>query len=134
MPNQLNMSYINLTGTNPGASRLSFRQRVEIKTLRRHTSMSYTEIREALNLPRSTVSTVCNEPKTPEKRTKHPEIRLVDTPAKERLIAFVESSADARRMIWSELIQHQGLNCSSRTLQRYLHDAGFRRCLAVPKP
>lgn len=48
MPNQLNMSYINLTGTNPGASRLSFRQRVEIKTLRRHTSMSYTEIREAL--------------------------------------------------------------------------------------
>lgn len=96
--------------------------------------MSYTEIREALDLPRSKVSTVCKEPKIPEKRNKHPEIRAFDTPAKERLITFVESSADARRMSWSELIQHQGLNCSSRTLQRYLHDAGFRRCLAVPKP
>ncbi len=54
--------------------------------------------------------------------------------AKERLVAFVKSSADARRMSWSELIQHRELNCSSCTLQRYLHDAGFQRCLAVPEP
>lgn len=37
-------------------------------------------------------------------------------------------------MNWSELIQHRELNCSSCTLQRYLHDAGFQRCLAVPEP
>lgn len=36
-------------------------------------------------------------------------------------------------MSWSELIQHRELNCSSCTLQRYLHDAGFQRCLAVPE-
>lgn len=60
--------------------------------------MSHTEICEALNLPRSTISIVCNEPKTPEKHTKHPEILLFDTLPKERLIVFVEFFADARWM------------------------------------
>lgn len=60
--------------------------------------------------------------------------RALDTPAKRRLIDFVESSAEARRLTWAELIHHQGLNCSTRTIQRYLHGAGFRRCLAIPKP
>lgn len=41
MPNQVNMNYINLTGTNSGTAQLSICQRIEIKTLQRHTNMGY---------------------------------------------------------------------------------------------
>lgn len=40
-------------------------------------------------------------------------------PAKEYRVAFVESSAEARRISELELIQHQGLNCPVCNLQSY---------------
>lgn len=110
MPNQLAMIYLNLTNNENSSeaesARLSFRRRVEIKTLRRYTDMGYTRISRLLNLPRFTIALVCNEPETPKKSDKHPEIRAFNTPIQNRLIDFVESSAEARRMTWSEIIHH----------------------------
>lgn len=93
------------------------------------------EIKDTLSISKSTVEYVCNEPNKPDKANQHISTsRFHDTPAKARLTDFVESSAEARRLTWAELIHHQGLTCSDRTIRRYLHDAGFRRYLAIPKP
>lgn len=135
MPTSLEPIYINLNPSGPEAvtARLSYKERVQIKTLRDIAGMSYNNIKEAVSQPRSTIRLVCGMPATPSKNRGGPK-RILDTPAKDRLVTFVESSAEGRRMTFGELASHQGLMCSASTIARYLKKAGFRRCLAIPKP
>ena len=95
--------------------------------------MSYNNIKEAINQPRSTIRLICGQPATPSKNREGPK-RVLDTPVKTRLVNFIESSTKGRRMTFGELASHQDLKYSASTIARYLKKAGFRRCLAVPKP
>lgn len=59
--------------------------------------------------------------------------RALNTSVKDRLIKFVESSVETRRIIFDELAIYQGLACSAFIITRYLRKTRFRRCLAISK-
>ena len=133
MPSSLEPIYVNLSpsDSDTALARLSYKERIQIKALRDLANMTYRNIQEVVSHPRSTIQRACNLPATPQKpRRKH----IINTPAKDRLVRFIESSAEARRMTFAELIASQGLECSSSTIRRVLRGVGFRRCLAIPKP
>ena len=135
MPTSLEPIYVNLNPptTDTPVARLSYKERVQIKTLRDLVGMSYDDIKNAVSQSRTTIRRICNEPATPKKNNGGFR-RVFDTPAKDRLINFIESSAIGRRMTFGELAKHHGLSVSATTIARYLKKAGFRRSLAVPKP
>ncbi|KAF1936821.1 hypothetical protein EJ02DRAFT_459213 [Clathrospora elynae] len=46
---------------------LTYRQRVQIETLHHIAGWSYSHIHDVLNIPRSSIRTVCATPETPKK-------------------------------------------------------------------
>lgn len=57
--------------------------------------MSYIGICNIFDHSYSLINTICKEPKTLKKRSKHPEIQVLNILVKKSLIVFVESSANA---------------------------------------
>ena len=64
--------------------RLSYRQRIEILTLRNYAGWSHTQISTTLSIARSTVRRTITLPETPKKPQGRPSI--LDTPLRQRLI------------------------------------------------
>ena len=59
--------------------------------------------------------------------------RLLNISTKQRLIDFIESSINVRRIIFEELTIYQGIAYLTRTITRYLKQASFRRYLVISK-
>ena len=130
----IQMSYINL-GTDVSdqmiEAQMSYKERVQIKTLRDMTGYSIGQIQRVVGKSRTTIFNVCATPATPRKRQAINGV--LNTPIKHRIVEFIEFFSEGRRMRWSEIIHHLGLICSSDTLARFLRDLGFRRYRAVSK-
>lgn len=67
-----------------GSSKLSDRQRIEILTLRNYAGWSYTQISDALSIPRSTVRRIISLSETPKKPQGR--LLLLDAPKRQHLI------------------------------------------------
>ena len=95
--------------------------------------MPFTTIATTLREPLSTVHAICNEPSTPRRGGFRNRLRY-DTPARRRLVDFIESYDWARTATYAELSAETGLYASDSTIGRLLKKEGFRRCVAYPKP
>lgn len=95
--------------------------------------MPFTTIATTLQEPLSTVHAICNEPSTPRRGGFRNRLRY-DTPARRRLVDFIESYDWARTATYAELSAETGLYASDSTIGRLLKKEGFRRCVAHPKP
>ena len=135
MSSLLVSTWVNLTG-NPTVrrqNRVTYKQRVQIHCLSSSAGLSIEEIARKLGLSTSTIQNILTQPTTPQKVTRN-STRLINTPVKERLLDFIESSAESRRMTYGQLRQSLGLSCSDSTVRRVLFGAGYRRCIAQVKP
>jgi len=127
--------HVNLTG-NPDyrrRNRITYKERVQIHCLSVTAGLTIDEIARKLRLSASTVQYILTQPATPQKAVRNTPF-LINTPVKNRLIDFVESSAESRRMTYGQLRQSLGLSCSDSTVRRVLFGAGYRRCIAKVKP
>ena len=59
---------------------------------------------------------------------------MITTPIRCRLIDYINSSADARRATYAELIHNTSIKASERTIARTLHKEIYHRCIALRKP
>ena len=105
MAGRIVLNYVNLSHTGSAGTpedrrraRLTYKERVVVHALR---NIGWTErqISEHTGLIRITVHSILQQPTTPRK-TRRPTGRRITTPVKTRLIEFVESSAQARQMIY----------------------------------
>ena len=93
------------------------------------------QIKEATDVPTPTVRRVIKsgEPRINSKphTGRPPKLSPRDI---RRLIRAVTSSQDGRRASYIQLAKELGLEASEQTIRRALRKAGFKRCIACPKP
>jgi transposase len=114
------------------SSQLTYRQRVEAHTLRTHVGWTHARIANALEIPRTTITTLLQEPATPRKRTGRP--IKIRTPERLRLVNFISESSVNRRMSYAELGLHLNLDASEKAIRTALDLEGFHRRIAREKP
>jgi Transposase len=95
--------------------------------------MPFTTIATALREPLSTVHAIYNEPSTPRHGGFRNRLRY-DTPARRRLVNFIESHNWARTATYTKLSAETGLYISDSTIGQLLKKEGFQRCVTHPKP
>lgn len=113
-------------------SRLTYRQRVEILTLRNFAGWGYTRISSSLNLPRSTVRYTISHPETPQKPRGRPP--LLDTPIRKRLITRATINGYHRRLCFLEITELEGIQACKRTLVAAFKKERYFRRVATEKP
>lgn len=111
---------------------LTYRQRVEIKTLRDTANWKLSAIASAYNTTKATVSRTCKRPATPIKRG-CPK-RVIDTPIRKLLAARSALNADHRRMPFSKIARLEGVDASDMTLRSAFALEGIFRRTARKKP
>lgn len=131
----LNNNYVNLTGVPEvrRRQRVSYKDRVKVHALRHEAGLTTAQITAKINMPESTIKDILRGPTTPTKPAKYAP-RVVTSPARNRLISFVESSALARRMTYGQLKHHLGLDWSDSTVKTTLYKEGYKRFKARPQP
>jgi len=77
-----------------------------------------------LGEPLLTVYSIYNKPSTPRRRGYRNRLRY-DTPARRRLVDFIESHDWARTATYAELSAETGLYASDSTIRRLLGKEGF---------
>ncbi|KAF1967760.1 hypothetical protein BU23DRAFT_375150, partial [Bimuria novae-zelandiae CBS 107.79] len=112
--------------------RLSYRQRVEILTLRTYAGWGYTRISTSLQIPRSTVRRTILHPETP----RHPRGRppILDTPKRQRLVRRATIDAFHRRLPYTDIAFLEGINACRRTLVHAFEKEAYFRRIAAEKP
>jgi len=131
----LNNNYVNLTGVPEvrRRQRVSYKDRVKVYVLRHEAGLTTAQITAKMNMPEFTIKDILRGPTTPTKPAKYAS-RVVTSPARNRLISFVESSALARRMTYGQLKHYLGLDWSDFTVKTMLYKEGYKRFKARPQP
>ena len=86
--------------------------------------MPFTAIATTLREPLSTVHAICNEPSTPRRGGFRNRLRY-DTPARRRLVNFIESHDWARTATYAKLSAKTGLYASNSIIRQLLKKKGF---------
>ena len=81
--------------------------------------MPFTTIATTLREPLSTIHAICNEPSTPQRDGFRNRLRY-GTPARRRLVDFIESHDWARTATYTELSAETGLYASDSIIGRLL--------------
>ena len=115
-----------------GSTRLSYRQRIEILTLRNYAGWSYTQISSALTIPRSTVRRTISLPETPKKPQGRPPI--LDTIKRQRLVKRATIDAYHRRLSFPLVAELEGIQACKRTLLKAFEKEAYFRRKATEKP
>jgi len=86
--------------------------------------MPFTTIATTLREPLLTVHAICNEPSTPQRSGFRNRLKY-DTPARRRLVDFIESHDWARTATYAELSAETGLYVFDFIIRRLLKKEGF---------
>ena len=93
------------------------------------------EIKRATDVPTPTVRRVIKSgephPASKSHTGRPPKLNARDI---RRLVRAVTSSADGRQATYKQLAEELGIEASADTIRKALRKAGFRRCIACPKP
>jgi predicted transcriptional regulator len=107
-------------------------QRVAARTLRAQ-KFTYAQIAQALNITQRQVQKACTDDR-PTPRKAPGRSRKLSEEQVDEIIDFISSSAERRRMRFSQVIQELHLTVSAETLRKTLARRGHRRCEALEKP
>ena len=93
------------------------------------------KIASKVDVPRSTVQRIINEPPTPQKkkRTGRPGI-VVDKEARQALVMHATLNAENRRKPWRQIVQELGIELSYNTIKKMFDIEGYGRYVARKKP
>ena len=93
------------------------------------------EIKEATNVSTPTVRRIIKSGEPRQAQRHHTGRPPVLSPRDiRRLVRAVTNSSDGRQASYEQLAEELGIQASTTTLRRALRKAGFRRCVACPKP
>jgi hypothetical protein len=109
----------------------SYKERIEVHLLC-DISWSYSQISQKLSLSKRQVQYFSHQPATPKKRPGRP--LILNTHKQERIINFVISSSEHRRLAYWAVMEVMDLDVSVETLQHTLEQEGFSRCITRIQP
>ena len=119
-------------GIRESTCRISYRERVEILSLRNYSMWSYTQISTKLSIPRSTVRRIIQNPQTPRKPQGR--LPLLNTPLRQRLVKRATIDGYYRRLCLLEVAQLENIDTYRRTLVEAFKKECFFRRVATEKP
>jgi transposase len=101
----------------------------------RHQGKSYGEINKLTGVARSTIQKIV---KSNSSRTLHKgnatKKRLITGRELRQILRYISSCWSNRRQSWTQIKAALGLQASTSCIRRTLKAAGFRRCIACPRP
>lgn len=109
------------------------RQRVIV--LRNELKKTHSEIKELTGVPTPTIRRIvkAGEPRHNQNARSGRPTKLSARDVR-RLVRAVTSSRDGRKASYMKLAKDLEIQASESTIRRALRKAGFRRCVACPKP
>lgn len=96
---------------------------------------SWSQIHIDLGVPRSSARRICKETlsrRSGKRRKNHQ--KLLSTRTVRQIIRTISQNHGSRRLTFEQVKYILGLNASDRTIRRELRRAGYRRCVACPRP
>jgi DNA invertase Pin-like site-specific DNA recombinase len=108
--------------------------RAKIRALAK-TGVSQRKISRLCGVPQSTVNRIING-KSSRRSRKGKEYKptLISKREIRRVIRFISNSWEGRRATYPQIKTACHLNASTTTVRRVLKKAGYRRCIACPRP
>jgi transposase len=108
--------------------------RAKVRVLRAD-GKSYGDIQKATGLARSTIQGIVKSKSSRTLRKgKATKPKLLKGRELRRILRYVSASWSNRRQSWSQLRAVLNIQASTTTLRRTLKAAGYRRCIACPRP
>lgn len=96
---------------------------------------SWGTIFKELGVPRSTARGICKaESSRTSRKGKLYQKRLLTTRDIRQILRTISRNYTSRRLTFSQVRALLGLQASARTIRRELRKAGYRRCIACPRP
>ncbi|KAI9652471.1 MAG: hypothetical protein M1829_001532 [Trizodia sp. TS-e1964] len=105
--------------------RLSYKERIQIQTLRHDAEWTLEEISNRMKRGVSTIHHAANCPSTPTKPHRI-DSRLINTPIRDEIVRLATASRQNRGLGYAELGRAMGIQASARTIRRALRKAGHR--------
>ena len=106
----------------------------KVRVLRKQ-GHSYTQISNATGLARSTIQGIIKAKSSRRSRKgKDYKPKLITPRELRRIIRFVVTNWTSRRASYSQIKAALRLTASTTTIKRALRAAGYRRCVACPRP
>jgi transposase len=116
----------------PKRSQLTRDQRIQVQTLS-GVGWDAERIAKHLKITTRQVRYATSHQLTPQNRKSGPK-PVINTPCRDRLVRFIQSSKETRRMQYEEVATRLGWNVSGRAIRRALKKEGFSRHIARRKP
>jgi transposase len=108
--------------------------RLTIRNLSRQ-GKSQREIVSDTSIPRRTVRRILKqEHSRRDRRRKAPKPHLMSIREIRRCIRHISNDWSTRRLTFEQVRTQLGIQASARTIRRELRRAGYRRCIACPRP
>jgi hypothetical protein len=108
--------------------------RARVRQMRRDGN-SWGEIKKQLGVPRPSARRICKAVSSRTSRKgKLYQKKLLDQRWIRQIIRFISQNYTTRRMSFKQVKWALGVPASARTIRRELHKAGYRRCIACPRP
>ncbi|TVY31395.1 Transposable element Tc1 transposase, partial [Lachnellula subtilissima] len=108
--------------------------RVTVRNLQRD-GKSQRQIASQTSLPRRTIRRILHQESSHrERKKKAPKPHLMSTREIRRCIRHIAQNWATRRLSFSQVKAQLGVQASIRTIRRELRAAGYRRCIACPRP
>ena len=96
---------------------------------------SWSQIHAELGVPKATAQRICKAKSSRTTRKgKACKRRLLNTRAIRRIIRYIAQNWSTRRATFEQVKRALGIEASARTIRRELRKAGYRRCIACPRP
>lgn len=109
-------------------------KRSRVRQMRRD-GKSWGEISLKLGVPRSSARTICKDKssRTTRKGKEYNHI-LLSLRTIRQIIRYISYNYSTRRLSFKAVRAQLGIVASARTIRRQLQKAGYRRCIACPRP
>ena len=96
---------------------------------------SWSQIYAELGVPKSSAQRICKAKSSRTTRKGKPcKRRLLNTRAIRQIIRYIAQNWSTRRASFEQVRRALGIEASARTIRRELRKAGYRRCIACPRP